>query len=245
VRLDHLHTMKAAALIAAGLLSLAMHGHVHAQDDDRALTTFARPAAAAPRTEPVLPAQWDRALAPADRLGPKPLRSADAALLAATRDARWADALQLLKTGQASANVGPLPSGQPSAHALVLAARAGQDELVRALIQRGADINRLSDDGFHALGAAAMAGQRSTVRLLMLAGAEPEHFSATGQTALHLASLAGQIGVIEELLRLRVNIEMLNRQRESALDVAAGADQQDVMARLLAAGADPLSAGRR
>jgi ankyrin repeat protein len=185
--------------------------------------------------------EWERRLRPPERFGPSPLRAADAALLAAARESRWADALQLLKSGQANANARDAIGG----HALELAARAGQDDLVRELIKRGAEIDRVGEDGYTALGAAAFAGRRSTVRLLVLAGAEVERWGATGQTALHLASLAGQMDVLEELLRLKADIEMLNRQRESALDVAATAGQQAVMAKLIEAGADALHAGER
>jgi ankyrin repeat protein len=128
---------------------------------------------------------------------------------------------------------------------LLAAARAGQDTRVREAIERGADLDRIGQDGFTPLGAAAWAGHRSTVRLLLRAGADPLHWGATGQGPLHLASLAGQLDVIEELLRAKVDIETLNRLRESALDVAASASQQDAMGRLIDAGADLGGAGAR
>jgi hypothetical protein len=154
------------------------------------------------------------------------------------------DALQWEKHLRPANSLGPRRPSQSDTD-LIAAARAGQDERVRQLIQRGAVIDHMGDDGFTALGAAAFAGQRSTVRLLVLAGADTERFGSTGQTALHLASLAGQLPVVGELLRLKVNLEVLNRQRETALDVAANASQLDVMDRLIEAGADALSGGRR
>jgi Ankyrin repeats (3 copies) len=232
--------------IAAAALGLALVANpAFAQDDDRALSQFARPPAAAPRGEPVLGVQWERALRAPDRFGPPVLREADAQLLAAAREARWSDALQLMKSGKAGANATELIPGRPSPHVLAMAARAGQDDLLRELIKRGADIDRAGEDGFTALGAAAFAGRRSSVRLLLLAGADLSRQGASGQTALHLASLAGQLDVIEEMLRLKVNLEVLNRQRETALDVAANAGQQEVMGRLIEAGADANAAGHR
>jgi len=216
------------ALVVLAVLAVAAlaSGGAQAQDEDRAQADFVRPAAAAQRSGPPDPLDWERRLREPARFGPPPLRQADAALLAAARQSRWADAMALLKSGQASANAQDAAGG----HALVLAAGAGQDELVRELIKRGAD-------AFH--------GRRSTVRLLLRAGADVQRWGASGQTALHLASLAGQLDTLDDMLRLKVPTELLNRQRESALDVAASAGQLAVMARLIEAGADTRLAGQR
>lgn len=237
-------TRYAAALrnsVTAALCSAVLLAKAQAQDDDRALSALARPAIETPRGAPMQRAQWETRLRTPERFGPPVLREADAALLAAARAARWSDALQLLKSGQAGANA----QDELNGNTLVLAARAGQDELVRELLKRGADTTRVGDDGFTALGAAAFSGQRSTVRLLLRAGLDAARWGATGQTALHLASVAGQVAVLNEFLRARVDIEMLNRQRESALDVAAAAGQQEAMGWLIKAGADLQAAGRR
>jgi ankyrin repeat protein len=225
-------------------LALLCTATAWAEDEDRALASVAGPGRAAlpwPRTQPVEALEWERRLRAPDRFGPPHLRQADLALLAAVRLGSWAEALNLLKSGDANPNA----RDAMGAHALVPAARAGQDDLVREFIKRGADIDRPGDDGFTALGAAAFAGRRSTVRLLLLAGADLTRWGATGQTAFHLASLAGQLDVLDEMLRQKAPIEILNRQRESPLDVAANAGQLDAVDRLLQAGADPQLAGRR
>lgn len=234
---------RAAGITAAALLlaGATMPGSARAQEEDRAMSAFVRPTAPVARGQPVDARQWEITLRPADRFGPPVLRVGDAALLAAARAARWGDALELLKSHQAGANAQDGIGG----HVLVLAARAGPDELVRELLKRGADTERVGEDGFTALGAAAFAGQRSTVRLLLRAGVDVERWGATGQTALHLAGVAGRVEVLQELLRARVNVELLNRQRESALDVAAAAGQMDAMQVLIEAGANLVAAGRR
>jgi ankyrin repeat protein len=226
-----------------GLLCLALlaAGTAHGHDDDRALAPFVRSLPAAPRSQPIDAIEWERRLRPPDRFGPVRLREADSALLAAARQGLWPEVLQLVKAGQAHAN----PRDVQGGHVLAMAARAGQDEVVRELVRRGAELDRVGEDGHTALGAAAFAGRRSTVRLLVRAGADPARWGSSGQTALHLASLAGQMDVIDELLRLRVDIELLNRQRETALDVAAGVGQLDAMTRLIEAGADSTRAGQR
>jgi hypothetical protein len=240
----------------APLLACVLCVPAWAEEEDRALLDFARPAARAPRGQPVLPQAWERTLRPAncqtperapgatatDCFGPPALRDTDAALLMSARAGRWGEALQLLKSGQAGAN----PQDDAGGHVLVLAARAGQDELVRELLKRGADTERIGEDGFTALGAAAFAGHRSTVRLLLRAGVDITRRGATGQTALHLAGIGGQVPVLEEMLRVQhADIELLNGHRESVLDVAGAANQQAAMDYLIQAGANLDQAGRR
>lgn len=218
-----------------------------AQEADRALQALMpQPGAAPVRAEPVQRLEWDRRLRAADRLGPVPLRPADQALLAAARAGRWAEVLALLKPAEGAA---PAAHGNAAddagGHALVLAAAAGQDAVLRALLQRGADIERRSDSGFTALGAAAFHGHRSAVRLLLRAGADPTRLGATGQTALHLASTAGQVDVVDALLKAGVPTDLLNAHRETALDLAAAANHSAVMDLLIQGGADLRMAGRR
>jgi ankyrin repeat protein len=176
-------------------------------------------------------------------MGPPPLRPADAALLAAARNQRWREALTLIKAG---AN----PSARDAAGGcvLALAARDGQEELLRELLARGADANCSSEHGFTALGAAAFEGRVGTVRALLLQGADATRWGATGLAPLHLAALTGQVGVLQELLKAQqrgASVDLLSRQRETALDLAAAAGHGDAMDLLIARGADLAQAGRR
>lgn len=237
----HPEGRRALRLLASALVAGLTASPAQAEDEDRTLRPFARSTAAAARGAPVDVLEWERRTRAPDRLGPTPLRAGDLAMLAAARGGRWTEVQDLVKSGKAAVNA----RDDRGAHVLVMAARAGQDELVRELLRRGADPDRVGEDGFTALGAAAAAGRRSTVRLLVLAGADPQRWGASGQTALHLAALGGQPEVLAELLRLGTDIEQLNRQRESALDVAANANQQAAMDLLIQGGADLMKAGRR
>jgi hypothetical protein len=242
--------LRATAL--ALLLCAAAVGPSHAEEEDRLLSSFARPATARPRSQAVQQAEWDRRLPIAtcfdlDKtgrdsgcFGPPVLRAGDAAILAAARASRWTEVLELLKSGRAGANAQDDIQG----NALVLAARAGREDVLRELLRRGANTERLGEGGFTALGAAAFAGQRGVVRLLLRAGADSERWGATGQTALHLASIAGRTEVLHMLLA-KVDVDMLNSRHETALDVAAAAGQQDAMDVLIKAGADLQHAGQR
>jgi hypothetical protein len=58
---------------------------------------------------------------------------------------------------------------------LILAAYHGHPEVVRALLDRGADHARVNDRGQTALGAAVFRRQRGIVTELLAAGADPAH----------------------------------------------------------------------
>jgi ankyrin repeat protein len=230
---------RAAALLAAGWLPAA---RVAADGDgDRALAPWARPPAAAQRTGPGDPLEWERRFRNAERAGPRAVRPEDRALLAALREGRFDEALRSVKAGRGAVDARDDSGGLP----IVLAAAAGQDTLVRELLQHGATVDAIGEGGHSALTAAAWHGWRSTVRLLLRSGADASRLATNGHGALHLAAIAGHGSVLDELLRGGVPIELLNRQRESALDVAAAAGRDDMLEQLLAAGADANNAGRR
>ena len=221
------------------LLALAATS-VCAQEELREFATLVRALPAAPRGQPVDALAWERRTRAADRLGPSVLGEADVALLAAARAGRWATVSELVMGGTANPNARDETGG----NTLGWAARAGQDDVVRLLLKRGAQTERLGEDGFTPLGAAAFFGHRSTVRLLLKAGADPRTRSASGQTPMHLAASSGRVGVIDELLAAGVDPTARNRDGDKALDVAANRGRQDVMARLIAAGVDPNESGR-
>lgn len=221
------------ALSIAGALPAA------AQSEAGEFAGFQR-AAVDPRGGPVDALVWEALHRAPDRFGPPFLREVDAALLAAVQQRDWAQALQRVKQGASVLAQGPL-----GGNVLVAAAKAGQDELVRDWIRRGADLDRRDTDGFTPLGAAAFQGHPATVRLLLRAGADPLRQGSTGQPPFHLACIAGRTEVVAQFLSQGIDPEALNRDRENTLDVAAANGQSEVVAQLLAAGVDARRAGRR
>ena len=73
--------------------------------------------------------------------------------------------------------------------ALRAAAWGGHEEIVRALLQHGADVNRTDDEGRTALIAAAYMGHSEIVEHLLDYGAEIDHADSDGRTALSVAAL--------------------------------------------------------
>jgi ankyrin repeat protein len=77
-------------------------------------------------------------------------------------------------------------------------------EVARLLLEKGADADYQTDDGYSALMHAASNDQVGFMRLLLARGANPNLATARGFSALHLASGQHKIKAMEILLQVRV-----------------------------------------
>jgi ankyrin repeat protein len=82
---------------------------------------------------------------------------------------------------------------------LLFAARVGDAESARILLEAGADVNDMLPDGTSALVAAAHSGQQAVGILLLDKGADP-NAAAVGYTALHAAVLRNGLDLVKALL---------------------------------------------
>jgi len=226
-----------AVAFAMGLLAPIA---LRAQDTPQELLGFERRSPPPRRGHAVEPLEWERLRRGADSFGPPRLGDAERALLEAARVGRWSEVVDAVKKGRAYAGA----QDEAGYYALELAAREGRDDAVRALLESGADPDRIAADGFTPLGAAAFFGHRSTVRIVLRGGASPNRWGITGQGPLHLACMTDQVEVIDELLGGGLDPWSRNRSGDTALDVAAQLGRQRAMSRLLAAGVDPSLSGR-
>ena len=125
---------------------------------------------------------------------------------------------------------------------LLAAARDGQVEVVRTLLQEGADVNAARGDGLTALHLAAEAGNQAAAEALLAAGAAVDAGTRIGRyTPLHLAVRSGHGAVAARLLEAGAdpNARTTN-SGVTALHLAAGAiDGGSAVAALLDHGADP------
>lgn len=87
---------------------------------------------------------------------------------------------------------------------LLFAARSGDAESVRRLVQAGADPNDTLPDGTSALTLAAHSGQTSAAMELLDQGADPDA-AAVGYSPLHAAVLRGDLTLVRALLARRAN----------------------------------------
>jgi uncharacterized protein len=160
------------------------------------------------------------------------------ALLAATRNGDIARALALVEAG-ADPNTAPPAGDRDQRPVLMLAALLPDTHLLRALIAKGADVNRASG-GLTALLAAtrdSWHGRPDAVMTLLANGASPLTSDADGNTPLHGAVLSGEPSVAAMLLDAGAAIDALNKAGASPLTVACRAANWPLAQFLLERGA--------
>ena len=126
------------------------------------------------------------------------------------------------------------------------AARLGATEIVRLLLDAGADRGMTTRLGDHTpLHVASRAGQPSTVSVLLDAGADPNARTTTGATPLHFAATAGNVDTLTTLIDHGADPSAREPVwGQTPLMFAAAADRGHALAVLLARGADPAVTGR-
>jgi ankyrin repeat protein len=121
--------------------------------------------------------------------------------------------------------------------AVVQAARAGEWQTVRSLVQSHADVNAPAADGTTALHWAAHLGNLDIVDLLIRGGARVSAANRYGATSLALACENGDAAVVNRLLDGGADPNEANGEGETALMIAARTGQADAVRVLLARGA--------
>jgi ankyrin repeat protein len=132
--------------------------------------------------------------------------------------------------------------------ALVSAAREGHLEVVQVLIQGGANVNAVAQEGFTGkitpLMAAARAGRVEAIKALLAAKADVgskdvEFGGGGGETALHYAARGGHAEAIKTLVAGGAVVNAKASGGRSPLSIAAEEKKYDAVKALLDAGADP------
>ncbi|HLK59930.1 MAG TPA: ankyrin repeat domain-containing protein, partial [Chthonomonadaceae bacterium] len=121
---------------------------------------------------------------------------------------------------------------------LMAAVNRGFAEIVRILLESGADIEAAEPNGLTALCHAARAGQLEIARLLLQWGANTFARRFDGHTLLHLATSHGHNGMMELLLDHGMDVNITNDDGDTALHIAAEYGQKEVVHLLLQRGAN-------
>ncbi len=173
-------------------------------------------------------------------------------------DARTATVTELRGTGERSTTS---PQGATSFDAggftpLLFAARHGDIDSARLLLDAGADIDAPAADGNSPLVLAAMSAHGRLAELLLARGADPDA-SGAGYTALHAAVLRADPGLVRALLAKGANpnarlvkgtpvprwtyqyVFTLKEKGATPFMLAAKYLEPGIMRMLVAAGADP------
>jgi len=117
---------------------------------------------------------------------------------------------------------------------MMRAARAGDHEVIRLLLAKGANPKLTTKGGSNALMFAAGVGYRDkntrgsekdaleTVKVMMAAGLDLKQTNGIGENALHGAALRGADTIVQFLVDQGMNVNALSKQGYTALDVAMG-----------------------
>ena len=119
------------------------------------------------------------------------------------------------------------------------AASRGDAAAVRALLERGADVQTARPDGMTALHWAAMRSDLELAGMLLYAGANLEATTRIGRhTPLHVAGRSGRAPVVRALLEAGADPHARTASGATALHLAAQAGNAEAVAALLDHGAD-------
>ncbi|KAK3265375.1 hypothetical protein CYMTET_25936, partial [Cymbomonas tetramitiformis] len=115
------------------------------------------------------------------------------------------------------------------------AAERGTVEVVRKLVDMGAEVDAEDGEGRTALTVALAFGQEGVARALLEAGAGVN--AGTGQRPFHGAAKRGTVEVVKEFMEKGVEVDVEDREGCTALTVALAFGQEAVARALLEAGA--------
>ncbi|KAK3247941.1 hypothetical protein CYMTET_42571 [Cymbomonas tetramitiformis] len=123
-------------------------------------------------------------------------------------------------------------TGQRPVHA---AAEKGMVEMVRELVDKGAEVDAEDAEGRTALTVALAFGQEAAARALLEAGAGVN--AGTGRRPLHVAAEKGKVEMLIELAGKGAEVDAEDREGRTALMVALAFGQEGAARALLEAGA--------
>jgi uncharacterized protein len=119
------------------------------------------------------------------------------------------------------------------------AAKQGDADQVRQLLDQGAAVAEPDQAGESALLIAALAGHADIIALLLERGADIESRNKGGLTALHAAAYGGHVEVVELLIERGADVNATkNFYHMAPLHAAAEEGHKEVVELLLAHGAD-------
>lgn len=128
-------------------------------------------------------------------------------------------------------------SAEEKTPVLHFAAYLGNDQLVGALLDAGADVNRVHM--MTPLQFALLGGQSTTVSLLLARNADPSKKSSNGSNALHAAAASGSLSLLQQILdRIPTAINSENDDDQTPIMLAISSKNMDGVRLLLLKGAD-------
>ena len=115
---------------------------------------------------------------------------------------------------------------QPALH---LAIQQKQTDIVKVLLDYGADINSIGFHGWTPLHIASAIGNLTITELCILHGADVQALTDATQTALHKACSSGNVLVVKALLEAGADKEAMNRRGMRPIHIAAHQNNMDMV----------------
>jgi len=150
--------------------------------------------------------------------------------------ARAGDLAKVIALLETDPNLATLkdPSSKTALH---WAAQSGHSEVVKSLLNKGAQIDAADSRNTTPLHFAADGGHLDTMRQLMERGASLQAKDADGDTPLHYAAVRNHGACVSSLLEKGAQPDALNFGNQTALHLAAQGGAKDAVAALVKAGA--------
>ena len=111
-------------------------------------------------------------------------------------------------------------TGNQAETALHLAAKQGNLELIKMLLDYQADVQAKNIQGWTPLHFAALTGQVEAIQVLLYNKAAIEAKDDLGQTPLHLAALAGQVAAVQLLINHQASVVAIDYKGRTPYDLA-------------------------
>lgn len=121
---------------------------------------------------------------------------------------------------------------------LMLGAYYGQTEVIRDLLDRGAELHERDKSGFTSLHLAASNGHLEAVELLLARGADIDALTTDGFSPLMLSLRKNHADTARHLIDAGADVNVRSTSGESALYAAAFHELHEIVARLLDRGAE-------
>ncbi len=121
---------------------------------------------------------------------------------------------------------------------LWMASQNGHSDIVKILIQAGADVNKTREDGMSALSMATMKGHINVAELLLATNANIQQADNQGITPLIMAAICGHGEILSLLINAHADIHKPVTSGDSALILAVEHGHLHIVDILINAGAD-------
>ena len=137
-----------------------------------------------------------------------------------------------------SKSIGVNNKGRAGGTPTYWAALYGLEEVVRALVAAGADLNKADNEGYTPLYIASQEGQLPVVQCLVTAGADINQAADKGRTPLIIASQKGRLPMVQCLVTAEADLNKANDRGATPVYVASQKGRLPVVQYLVTAGAD-------